>query len=236
VREFAATSRVGVCRLLLASTAAAGPFEPLRIAAYYPWFPEAWSHVGVSPFTHYTPSLGWYDAGDTRAVRAHIRAMRWGRIRAATYSWWGQGSQTDGRLAAHLNVAARLKFRFAAYYELEGYGDPTVEELREDLTYLRDTYSRGPGYLKLGGKFVVFVYGDADDGLDCDVANRWRAASDGLDAHVVLRAFRGFKACAAQPGLALVLGQQVRVEPRSVRLLDLARTPFRAARAAGAAA
>jgi hypothetical protein len=188
-----------VAALLLASSAAAGPYTPLRIAAYYPWFPEGWSHVGTSPFTHYTPSLGWYDAGDTIAIRSHIRAMRWGRIRAATYSWWGQGSQTDRRLAAHLDIAARTQFRFAVYYELEGYGDPTAEELREDLVYLRDTYSLAPGYLKLGGKFVVFVYGDGDDGVDCEVTNRWQAASEGLDVYVVLKAFRGFRSCPAQP-------------------------------------
>jgi Glycosyl hydrolase family 99 len=188
-----------VAALLFASTAAAGPYNPLRIAAYYPWFPEGWSHVGTSPFTHYTPSLGWYDAGDTAAIRSHIRAMRWGRIRAATYSWWGQGSQTDGRLAMHLEAAAQQRFRFAVYYELEGYGDPSVEELRADLTYLRETYARAPGYLTLGGKFVVFVYGDADDGVGCDVANRWHAASEGLDAYVVLKAFNGFRACVPQP-------------------------------------
>lgn len=185
--------------LVLVSTAAAGPYKPLRIAAYYPWFPEGWTHVGMAPFTHYKPSLGFYDAGDSYAIRSHIRAMRWGRIRAATYSWWGAGSQTDQRLATHLEIAALTQFRFAVYYELEGYGDPTVEELREDVVYLRDTYARSPGYLKLGGKFVLFVYGDMDDGADCDVANRWRAASEGLDAYIVLKAFRGFRTCAAQP-------------------------------------
>jgi hypothetical protein len=188
-----------VAALVLASAAAAAPFKPLRIAAYYPWFPEGWSHVGTSPFTHYRPSLGFYDAGDAVAVRAHIRAMQWGRIRAATYSWWGQGSQTDQRLARHLEIAASMRFRFAVYYELEGYGDPTAEQLREDLLYLRSLYTHAPGYLKLGGKYVVFVYGDADDGVDCDVAKRWHAASEGLGFHVVLKAFGGFRACPTQP-------------------------------------
>jgi hypothetical protein len=184
--------------LVLASAAAAAPYKPLRIAAYYPWFPEGWTHVGLVPFSHYKPSMGFYDAGDAVAIRSHIRAMQWGRIRAATYSWWGRGSQTDQRLATHLAVAAQMRFRFAVYYELEGYGDPSVEQLREDLAYLRAT-SRANGYLKLGAKFVVFVYGDADDGVGCDVANRWQAAGEGLDVHVVLKAFSGFRACTAQP-------------------------------------
>jgi hypothetical protein len=191
---------LALAALVLASTAAAAPYRPLRIAAYYPWFPEGWSHVGVSPFTHYRPSLGYYDAGDRRAIQAHVRAMQWGRIRAATYSWWGQGSATDRRLATHLEVGSRSRFRFAVYYESEGYSDPTVERLRADLEYLAQSYAHSPGYLKLGGRFVVFVYGDADDGAECDVANRWRDASEGLAVHVVLKAFSGFRACAAQPG------------------------------------
>jgi hypothetical protein len=190
---------LSVAALVLASAAAAGPYKPLRITAYYPWFPEGWTHAGMVPFTHYKPSLGFYDAGNSFAIRSHIRAMQWGRIRAATYSWWGQGTQTDRRLARHLAVAARMRFRFAVYHELEGYGDPSVEQLREDLAYLRATYAGSYGYLRLGGKFVVFVYGDADDGVGCDVANRWRAASEGLGVYVVLKAFTGFRACTAQP-------------------------------------
>ena len=184
--------------LILASTASAGAFRPLRIAAYYPWFPEGWTYT-MNPFTHYQPSIGFYDAGDAATIEHHIRAMQWGRIRAATYSWWGRGSATDGRLAKHLELGTRLRFRFAVYHELEGYSDPSVESLRADLEYLRAMYATSPGYLKLGGKFVVFAYGDADDGVNCDVAARWAAASKGLDVYVVLKAFRGFSACPTQP-------------------------------------
>lgn len=189
----------GVAALVVASVAAAQAERPLRIAAYYPWFPEGWVHVGMAPFTHFRPSLGFYDAGDPYAIRAHVRAMKWGRIRAATYSWWGRGSPTDARLPRHLAVAARMRFRFAVYYELEGYADPSVASLRADVEYLRTMYAARPGYLKLGGRFVVFVYGDADDGVGCDAASRWHAATEGLGAYVVLRAFRGFRSCATQP-------------------------------------
>ena len=185
--------------LIFAASATAGPFRPVRIAAYYPWFPEGWIHAEISPFTHYGPSLGFYDAGDPYVIERHVRAMRWGHISAATYSWWGRGSATDVRLAQHLAIAARHRFAFTVYYELEGYSDPTVEDLRADLEYLRDTYASSPGYLKLGGRFVVFVYGDADDGAACEVAQRWKAANAGIGAFVVLRSFRGGRACTEQP-------------------------------------
>ena len=71
--------------LVFASTAAAAPYRPLRIAAYYPWFPEGWTYAEMNPFTHFQPSLGYYDAGNPQVIERHVRAMQWGRIRAATY-------------------------------------------------------------------------------------------------------------------------------------------------------
>lgn len=182
--------------LLFPATAGAMPVTPLRIAAYYPWFPEGWTHAGYDPFTHYRPTLGFYDAGDRTVIQRHIRAMQWGRISAATYSWWGRDSQTDARLAAHLEEAARLGFKFAVYHELEGYGDASPDELRADLEHIVSRYASSPGYLKIRGRPVVFVYGDADDGRDCDVARRWEQANT-VGAFVVLRSFKGFLACAA---------------------------------------
>jgi hypothetical protein len=182
--------------LIFASTAAAAPYRPLRIAAYYPWFPEGWTYAEMNPFTHFQPSLGYYDAGNPQVIENHIRAMQWGRIRAATYSWWGRESPTDRRLDTHLLAAQRLGFRFAVYHELEGYDDPTVEEIRADLEHIRDRYAQSPGYLKIGGRFVVFVYGDLDDGVACDAARRWGDANN-VGAYVVLKSFHGYRNCTA---------------------------------------
>jgi Glycosyl hydrolase family 99 len=181
------------------TSASAAPLKPIRVAAYYPWFPEGWTYADMDPFTHFRPSLGFYDAGDPRVIARHVTAMRWGRIQAATYSWWGRHSPTDSRLAQHLATAAQHAFRFAVYYEAEGYADPSVAEIRADLEYLREMYSASPGYLKLGGRFVVFVYGDADDAVGCNVTARWGEANEGIGAFVVLRSFSGFRSCHSQP-------------------------------------
>jgi hypothetical protein len=183
--------------LLLAPSALAAPFSSIRIAAYYPWFPEGWVHAQMDPFTHYRPSLGYYDAGRPSVIDRHIRAMQWGHITAATYSWWGRGSQTDTRFPAHLAAGGRLGFQWAIYHELEGYGDPSVESIRADLEYIRDTYAASPGYLKLGGRPVVFVYGDKDDGKNCGAATRWATANQTVGAYLVLRTFTGYRACEA---------------------------------------
>jgi hypothetical protein len=183
--------------LLLAPAAGAAPFKSLRVAAYYPWFPEGWTHAQMDPFTHFQPSLGFYDAGLPTVIDRHIAAMKYGRIRAATYSWWGPGSLTDRRFDTHLASGARARFRWAIYHELEGYGDPGVAEIRSDLEYIVARYAKSPGYLKLGGRPVVFVYGDADDGVGCDAATRWADANVTVGAFLVLRSFHGYRACAS---------------------------------------
>jgi hypothetical protein len=183
--------------LVLAPSAGAGPYNSIRIAAYYPWFPEGWTHAQMAPFTHFQPSLGFYDAGLPNVIEQHVRAMKYGHIRAATYSWWGAGSMTDRRFDTHLATGARMRFRWAIYHELEGYGDPSVDEIRADLVYIASRYGASRGYLKLGGRPVVFVYGDADDGHGCDAATRWAQANATVGAFLVMRSFHGYRNCAS---------------------------------------
>src|SRR2546423_549509 len=101
---------------------------PIRAAFYYPWFPEAWSQNGQEPYTHYTPSLGYYDSSDPTVIRQHIAAMQYGHIEAGILSWWGQGHHTDNRVGPILAATAGTDFYWALYYERENAGDPTVAE------------------------------------------------------------------------------------------------------------
>ena len=152
------------------------PTFPIRGAFFYAWYPEAWSRDGVATFSKFQPSLALYDSSSRRVAAEHVAAMRYGNIDVGIYSWWGRGTKTDQRFATHLDVARQTPFRWAVYYELEGYGDPDVAQLRADLHYLRDTYFSNPAYLKIGGRPVVFVYGDGAQ--PCSVAARWAQAND----------------------------------------------------------
>ena len=76
------------------------PSFPIRAAFYYPWFPEAWDQYNINPYTNYTPSLGFYDGRSQTVIQQHIAAMQYGGIQAGIASWWGQGSQTDGKIPA----------------------------------------------------------------------------------------------------------------------------------------
>jgi hypothetical protein len=82
------------------------------------------------------------------------------------------------------------------YYENESQGDPTVAQIQSDLTYIRDNYGQNPGYLRVNGKFVVFVYADANDA--CGMADRWKQANT-VNAYIVLKVFTGYRNCASQP-------------------------------------
>ncbi len=172
------------------------PTFPIRAAFYYPWFPEAWTQQGIYPYTNYTPKLGYYSNADQNILKQHIGMMQYGNIQAGIASWWGQGSQTDTKIAGLLTAASGTNFRWALYYENESLGDPSVSQIQNDLNYIQTRYGKDPSFLKVNGKFVVFVYADANDG--CGMADRWKQANT-MGAYVVLKVFAGYASCASQP-------------------------------------
>jgi hypothetical protein len=174
------------------------PSFPIRAAFYYAWYPEAWWRDPVFPYSRFHPSLDYYSAVDAQVVRDHTDALRYAHLGAGIYSWWGADGYppTDLRFWRYLAAARTTPLRWAIYYEREGYADPSVEQIGADLRYIRDAYAAKPAYLKVDGRFVVYVYGDPADG--CDTAARWRAANT-VGAYIVQKAFSGFRTCAAQP-------------------------------------
>jgi hypothetical protein len=172
------------------------PAFPVRAAFYYPWFPEAWTQHSIYPYTNYHPALGFYSSSDAAVLQKHIEMMQYGGIEAGIASWWGQGSKTDSRIPALLSAASGTHFRWSLYYENESLGDPAVAQIQSDLTYIRDHYGSDPSFLRVNGKFVVFVYSDGSDA--CGMADRWKQANT-VGAYVVLKVFSGYLTCASQP-------------------------------------
>jgi hypothetical protein len=150
----------------------------------------------MNPFTHYHPVLGFYNASDTAVIQKHIAAMQYGKIKLGIASWWGQNHHTNQRIPALLKAGEETGFHWALYMENEGQGDPTPESIRADLTYIRDQYATSPAYLKIGGRFVVFVYADPND--SCAMSTRWKEANT-VGAYVVLKVFEGYRNCPDQP-------------------------------------
>ncbi len=177
-----------------ASTPAAGS---VRAAFYYPWFPQAWKQSGIYPFTHYHPSLGYYDGADAGVIAKHVAAMQYGKIGVGIASWWGQGSQTDLKVPTLLSVASGTGFRWAFYYEMEGTTNPSSAQIASDLAYINSHYGSNPNTYKIDGRVVVFVYGGPDD--NCSTATRWKQGDATAHDYIVLKVFPGYGGCANQP-------------------------------------
>ena len=175
----------------------AAPDGVLRAAFYYPWFPEAWDQKGIEPYTNYTPSIGFYDSGDTDVIAQHIDDMQYAGLQAGIASWWGRGTRTDGRVDALLAGAEKQDFLWSLYYEQEGSADPTVSEISADLDYLSQ-YTDSTAFLRMDGKPVLFVYADPEDGAD--MASRWVRANNNR-FFLVLKVFRGYRDVVPQPDL-----------------------------------
>jgi Glycosyl hydrolase family 99 len=173
------------------------PSFPIRASFYYPWFPEGWHQQGYDPFTNYTPSLGFYNGSNIAVVKTQIAAMQYGGQQAGIASWWGPGTATDQRIPLLLNAAQPTTFRWSLYYEPEGQGDPTAAQIGTDLAYIDQQYGYAPGFLRVAGRPVLFVYADPSDG--CAMASRWAQANSNARFFVVLKVFAGYRQCASQP-------------------------------------
>jgi Glycosyl hydrolase family 99 len=169
---------------------------PLRAAFYYPWFPETWTVNGAHVF--YRPLRGYYDSSSTTVVDDHIRALTRAKTRVAIASWWGSGTHDEARrinLLLDRTQALGSGLRVALYHEQEGYGNPSISEIRSDLAYAK-RYAEHPAYAYVNGKPVIFVYSAGD--ISCELADRWRQAA-GDRWYVSLKVFPGYQLCSAQP-------------------------------------
>ncbi len=163
----------------------------VRAAFYYNWFPETWT-AGGAP-VHGEPSLGKYTSA-LGIFQTHVLQMRYARINAGIFSWWDPQSPYDARVPDMLKAAEGTPFRWAAYYEQEGFGDPDPAKLAADLDYLKRYFSH-PNYWHIAGKPVVYSYADGADGQT--MAQRWAQAATGI--YYSLKVFDGFRTVSPQP-------------------------------------
>ena len=169
---------------------------PLRAAFYYGWYPEAWSQAGSASWSNFHPSAGAYDSSDPKLLAGQVQAMRYGGIGAGIASWWGPGTRTDGRMSELLAAARGTGLAWAVNDEVEEVADPDTATIASTLQYIGDHYADDPAYLRIGGRFVVFVGAAASDG--CDMVERWTKANT-VHAFLVLPAVKSGAGCASRP-------------------------------------
>ena len=181
------------------------PELPIAAAFIYPWYPSHWSGwtpAGeIFPLTNYTPSLGFYSSTDGEITRQQLSLAEQAHLDAFISSWWGPGDETDLALNHKLAVTESTgsPIRWAAYYELEGQGDPPATEIAADLQYFASGAFESPAYLRVDDRPVLFVYGAG--GGDCAMVERWVEARQlsGVDTYISLKVFEGYAECGPQP-------------------------------------
>lgn len=174
---------------VIAPSSAASPPGVVRAAFYYPWFPETENWA-----TRYSPTLGKYDSSNQTVLAAHVGQAKYAGLDAFISSWWGIGTKTDQRLPLLLDVAEAQQFSIAPYYEpASSATTPAKVQADFDSLAARSTH---PGWLKVDGKPVLFVYNTVD--VTCAAVTKFKTANAGR-FYLNLKVFAGYAACADQP-------------------------------------
>jgi glycoprotein endo-alpha-1,2-mannosidase len=147
----------------------------IQIGAYfYPWYGPSgrhWSagYVRQRLTTPQRPLAGEYDSRNANTI---AQQLGWAQQYGVDYfisSWWGAGSYEDVTTRSHLMTSPAIaETKVTLLYEslalLPKTGglitlDAAAEsKLVSDFDYLARTYFGDPGYLKVGGRPVVFIY------------------------------------------------------------------------------
>jgi hypothetical protein len=166
---------------------------PIRGTFYYPWFPETWT-VNKQP-TIYNPTLGKYQTARKGTVQTHLNALAYAHVELSVASWFGPDTHEDRARITNLLAMSPPTTKWTIYHEAELGKDPSAEELRADLNYIKKWFAWHDSWAHIEGRPVIFVYNEP---LDCDVSSRWMEAAQG-EWYVVLKLFRNFEACPVQP-------------------------------------
>ncbi len=175
---------------------------------FYPWYSH-WGHweAAVSkdkfnpPYTWasrylpdiikdaFAPEVELYDSSDERTILWQLYMMRKAHISYVIVSWWGQGTYEDMVFDKLMNISLgpfspHPRLKWCLLYEMEGYSNPSVDEIVSDLKYIMEKYGSRENYLKINGKPVVFVYAGPDDGAE--YARRWAEAKSRLNNSIII--------------------------------------------------
>jgi hypothetical protein len=167
-------------------------------AFFYPWYgnpntsgrwvhwndgdyspPDTWTsnYLPNYPSSIWNPGVQLYDSTNTEVLRWQDRAMARAGIDIAIASWWGIGGYEDAALARAIRICKSVQW--CIYYEMDAYGDPPVQRIYNDIKYVIDTYGPTRNYARVGGKWLVLVYGAGGD----ETAERWLQAKELLAAN-----------------------------------------------------
>jgi len=168
--------------------------HPIEFVAFSR-YPQTWT-VNGKP-VKFVPDLGLYSSSDPLVASAHIDALDYAHIDLSIASWWGPDTNLDrARLTVLMDKTVEMNstLKWTIYHEHKGGLQPSVEQIRRDLAYLRKWFAWHSTWANKDGRPIIFVY----NGDGCDVVERWMDASNG-EWYVVLKLFSKFRDCTRQP-------------------------------------
>jgi hypothetical protein len=207
------------------STTSFQPTAPYYATFFYLWYKNpntdsSWSYWTDSGnnaptkwFAHYLPdplpnifdpAQELYSNNDYATFKWQAAKLAEAKQEVAIASWFGQNTKQDIALKNILNdFMSRTDnpyphLRWVMYYEDEGFGDPSVATLVDDLTYIKNNFAVSKYFLKVNNKPVLFVYG-ASEGPS--TSQRWKDANTQLGNYfyIVLKVYTGWETDPNQP-------------------------------------
>jgi glycoprotein endo-alpha-1,2-mannosidase len=149
------------------------PKQCLVGAYYYLWFPDNFQKRGyLRKFLQppQTPILGVYDSSDPAVAEQHIAwCSRYG-IDFLVVDWWPNRPRQNKILDEGFLRAENIDdIKWCIFYETQSLGmnratgsiiwtDERIERLSSDLLELSVRYFDHPGYLKIAGRPVIYLY------------------------------------------------------------------------------
>jgi glycoprotein endo-alpha-1,2-mannosidase len=113
----------------------------------------------------YWPNLGLYSSANVTVLDEHLRQMRQAGIGVICTTWWGAASDENMRdfpgftdRVVPLLLERAALFDIAVCFHLEPYAGRTPTSVRENIRYIREQYGEHPGFFRIGGRPVFFVY------------------------------------------------------------------------------
>jgi hypothetical protein len=181
---------------------------------YYGWFKGKEANYQAWDLSNHTPPTSWasnylpsmkprvfdpthelYDSNDTFVLQKQLGWMKKAGIEFGISSWWGVGSTTDKVFLYTIKnfmpsaINPYPAFRWTLLYEVQAYADPQLNEILNDLNYIKNMYASSPYYLKIDGKPVIFVYNANGSGSrPLKDAETWSKARNLSGFYVVMKA------------------------------------------------
>jgi hypothetical protein len=138
-----------------ASSFASG--QPLVMALYYPWYDETTWESGTTADQPLVPYASWH----RETIERHVGWARDAGLDVLVSAWLGIGDNnpTESNLKTLLDVSQATPLRAAILLETDsGEFFPNRAALVESLRTALSTHVNHPGYLRVDGRPVIFVW------------------------------------------------------------------------------